>query len=321
MKKTRVLLALLAFLAAGAAEVSAQQLNRVTVAIAYIPNIQFTPLYVGMRNGYYRDAGIDLKIDYGFDVDIFSLLAAGKIDLGLADGDQLVLSGAKNMGLVSVYQYYQRYPVAIVARKGIVDSPAQFAGKTIGTPALYGSSYIGLQLFLQHYGLSGKVKIENIGYTQIPALMSGKVDGAVVFTTNEVVHLRQLGVAINEWDVRSFSDMVGSSFISSREIATKRADVLRRFFAATSRAIEFIKAHPSAAVKIAMGYMTGSDASQVPFLSASLGATLSLLESPHGFGYIDSKTYSDSIGTLAKLGLIPGVYPTARIIDPLGPAN
>lgn len=321
MKKGRALLLLLAFLLGGAAGASAQQLTQVKVAIAYIPNIQFTPLYVGMSKGYYRDAGIDLKIDYGFDVDIFSLLAAGKIDLGLADGDQLILAGSQGMGLVSVYQYYQRYPIAIVARKGVVNTPAQFAGKTIGTPALFGSSYIGLQLFLQHYGLAGKVKVQNIGYTQIPALMSGKVDGTVVFTNNEVVHLRQLGVAFNEWDVKDFSDMVGSSFISSKATADRRAGVLRRFFAATSQAIAFVKANPDAAVKIAMGYMAGSDASQVPFLTASLAATTSLLESSHGFGYIDPATYSDSIKTLAALGLIPAAFTASRIIDPLGPAN
>jgi len=315
-----VLLAVIVF-GASAAGAAAQQLDTVKLAIGYIPNIQFTPLYVGIDKGFYREAGIDLKIEYGFGVDIFSLLSSGKIDIGLSDSDQLILAGSKNMGLVSVYQYYQSYPVAIVAKKGVVDTPAQFAGTTIGTPEVYGSSYIGLELFLQHYNLVGKVKVQKIGYTQIPALMSGRVAGAVVFTTNEPVHLRELGVSFNEWDVKDFSDMVGSSFISSGQIVKDKGPLLSRFFAATSKAMSYIQQNPAEAVAIAMKYIDGADASQRPFLSASLAATMSLLTSPHGFGYIDPSLYTDSIKTLAAIGLIPSVYDASTILMPLGPSN
>jgi len=297
-----VLLAVIVF-GASAAGAAAQQLDTVKLAIGYIPNIQFTPLYVGIDKGFYREAGIDLKIEYGFGVDIFSLLSSGKIDI------------------VSVYQYYQSYPVAIVAKKGVVDTPAQFAGTTIGTPEVYGSSYIGLELFLQHYNLVGKVKVQKIGYTQIPALMSGRVAGAVVFTTNEPVHLRELGVSFNEWDVKDFSDMVGSSFISSGQIVKDKGPLLSRFFAATSKAMSYIQQNPAEAVAIAMKYIDGADASQRPFLSASLAATMSLLTSPHGFGYIDPSLYTDSIKTLAAIGLIPSVYDASTILMPLGPSN
>lgn len=297
---------------------SAQQLTQLKVAVGYIPNIQFTPLYVGMDKGYYRDVGIKLDVEYGYGVDIFSLLSAGKIDLGLSDSDQLILAGAKHMGLSAVYQYYQRYPIAIVAKKGVVDSPAQFAGKTIGVPAEYGSSYIGLKLFLAHYGLTGKVHIEKIGYTQIPALLSGKVAGAVVFVTNEVVHLQQMGVKFNEWDVRAFSDMVGSAFISSNKIIAKEGPLLDRFFKATTRAMKYIEANPDASVNIAMKYLNGASKSQRPFFRASLLATSKLFTSPKGYGHLDPATYRDSIHKLAELGLIGSPYPAARILHQLG---
>lgn len=311
-------LTLLVMSSAAALPAAAQQLEQIKLAIGYIPNIQFTPLYVGMDKGYYREAGIELKLEYGFGIDIFSLLSVGKIDLGLSDSDQLILAGSKEMGLSAVYQYYQKYPVAIVAKKGVVDTPSQFAGKTIGVPEEFGTSYIGLELFLAHYGLTGKVKIQKIGYTQIPALLSNRIDGAVVFTTNETVKLREMGIAFNEWDIRDFSDMVGSSFITSNKIIAAKGGVLNRFFAATSQAMRFIEANPDASVRIAMKYLSGVDQNQVPFLKASLLATSRLFGSTHGFGYLDPVTYRHSIAKLHELGLIRSVYPASRIIHQLG---
>lgn len=295
-----------------------QSLDKVTLAIGYIPNIQFTPLYVGMDKGFYKDAGVQLQIQYGFGIDIFSLLQARKVDLGLSDSDQLIIAGSKGMGLSSVYQYYESYPIAIVSKKGVVDKPEDFAGKTIGVAETFGTSYIGLQLFLQHYHLTGKVKVEKIGYTQIPSLMADKVAGAVVFVTNETVKLRQMNVAFNEWDVKDFSDMVGSSFISSNTTIAARRDVLDRFLRATTRAAEYCVANPDEALAIATKYIEGSDPSQRQFESSALGATLDLMSSPDGFGHMYVAKYTDSISTLKELGLIPATYDAARIVTQLG---
>ena len=308
-----LLIGTLAVLPAGA-----QQLDQVKLAIGYIPNIQFTPLYVGMSKGYYQEAGIKLNIEYGFGIDIFSLLQAGKIDLGLSDSDQLIIAGSKSMGLSAVFQYYQKYPIAIVAKKGVVDTPSQFVGKTIGVPEEFGTSYIGLKLFLAHYGLTGRVNVQKIGYTQIPSLLSGKIDGAVVFTTNETVKLKQMGIPFNEWDVKDFSDMVGSSFISSNRDIAARGDVLNRFLDATKRAMSFIASNPGASVDIAMKYIDGVDQSQRSFLENSLLATSSLFESAKGYGYLDPATYQYSIGKLKELGLIPQVYDASQITHQLG---
>ncbi|WP_455381639.1 ABC transporter substrate-binding protein [Salinispira pacifica] len=295
----------------------AQQLDQVKLAIAYIPNIQFTPLYVGIDKGYYRDAGVDLKIEYGFGMDIYSLLLAGKIDVGLADSDQLIIAGSKGLALDAAFQYYQRYPVAIVAKKGVVDSPAGFAGKTIGVPELFGTSYIGLQLFLDRYNLKGKTHVEKIGYTQIPALLSDKVAGAVVFVTNEPVKLREMKVPINQWDVMDFSNLVSSSFITSKADLQKRGDVLSRFFAATRRAMQYTADNIDESVTIAMKYINGADESQRPFLTNALKVTAGLFKSSGGFGHIDTARYQYSIRQMADMGLIPKAYPAADILHPL----
>jgi NitT/TauT family transport system substrate-binding protein len=69
----------------GAGTAQLTQPQTVRLAIGYIPHLQFTPLYVGVDKGFYKDEGIDLQLSFGYQYDVFSLLAAGKIDIGLSD--------------------------------------------------------------------------------------------------------------------------------------------------------------------------------------------------------------------------------------------
>ncbi|MGA2379086.1 MAG: ABC transporter substrate-binding protein [Spirochaetia bacterium] len=289
-------------------------IDTVRLAIGYIPHVQFTPLYVGIDKGFYRDEGIDLELNFGFQYDVFSLLAAGKIDIGLSDSDQLVISGSKGLGLQAIYQYYQKYPVTIVAKAGTATTPADLKGRRIGTPEMSGSSWIGLQLFLRKYALENAVQVEKIGYTQVPTLLSGKADAVVCFLNNEPVAMRAEGIAIRQWDVKDWSDMVGASFISSRAIITSREPVIARFVRATKKAMEFTVTHRDEAFQIALKNVGNVKKEDEPLFRLRLDATCELFASPQGYGALDAGRYTRSIAELVTLGLIPSAYPAENIL-------
>jgi NitT/TauT family transport system substrate-binding protein len=288
--------------------------DKVKLAIGYIPHVQFTPLYVGIDKGFYAAEGIDLELAFGFQYDVFSLLAAGKIDLGLSDSDQLVIAGSRDLGLQAVFQYYQKYPVTIVTRAETAQTPADLKGKTIGTPEMSGTSWIGLQLFLRKYGLEKSVKVEKIGYTQEPTLLSGRADAVVCFLNNEPVAMQARGIAIRQWNVKDWSDMVGASFISSRSIIASRADVLARFVRATRKAMDFTVSNRDEAVRIALKNVGNVKKEDEPLFRLRLDATCDLFLSPQGYGALDPERYSRSISELASLGLIPAAYPAEKIL-------
>ncbi|HVP17790.1 MAG TPA: ABC transporter substrate-binding protein [Spirochaetia bacterium] len=296
------------------ASAQGKPLQRVRLAIGYIPHVQFTPLYVGIAKGFYQEEGIDLKLNFGFEYDVFSLLAAGKIDVGLTDSDQLILAGAKNIALQAIFQYYQKYPVTIIARADAVHEPADLRGKTIGTPDLSGASWIGLQIFLHTYGLVGAVTVAKIGYTQEPALLSGRAAAVVCFYNNEPIMLRSEGVSIREWDVKDISDMVSASFISSKSIIAARGDVLAAFVRATRRAMAWTVDNRDEAFRISLKAVGNVQPRDEPLFRERLDATCALFPSPKGYGYLDIDRYRRSIEELVSLGLIPSAYPADRII-------
>lgn len=288
--------------------------QNVKLAIGYIPHIQFAPLYVAIDKGFYKAEGIELSIEYGFGVDIFSLLDSEKIDLGLSDSDLLVISGSKGFKAGTVFQYYQRYPVTVVALKNKIKSPADFQGKSIGTPDIAGSSNIGLDLFLAEYKLVGKINRQKIGYTQIQSLLSEKIDGVVCFFNNEPVQMRLQGKEIVQWDVRDFSDIVGASFITGQKQYTKKKDVLAKFIKATKKAMEYTINNQNEAFEITKKFLNGYDEKQKDFNVACLAETVKLFESKDGYGAVDKKKYQKTIDLMKELKLIEKSYSADNIV-------
>lgn len=304
---------------AAAAIVPAGAQDTVSMAIGYIPNIQFAPLYVGMEKGFFAEEDIELEVEYGFGVDVFSLLSLGRIDVGLSDSDQLIVSGTEDLGLKAVFQYYQDYPVSIVALADEVSAPSDLAGKTIGVPETYGTSYIGMQAFLGEHGLSGNVEEQRIGYTQISSLLNNRVDAAVTFYNNEPIQLRLRGHEIVEWEVRDFSPIVGASIISSQSIIEERRGVLERFVRALRRSVAYTVENQEEAVELSLSYLGDVEDSQLEFLRRSLAATAELFrpeDQSRAYGSFDIERYRQSIRALENLGLIGSTYDAGRILAP-----
>ncbi len=308
-------LLLSAFILLQAAPASFSEKRTLNLAIGYIPHVQFAPLYVGMAKGYYEEENLDLNIEYGFGVDIFSLLATGRIDLGLSDSDQLLIAGSKGLGLKAVFQYYQKYPVTIVANAERIKTPADLAGKKIGTPELFGTSYIGLRVFLDRFGIADKAIVERIGYTQIPSFLSGKIDGVVCFFNNEPLQLKNSRIPFVQWDVKDFSNLVGASFITSNLVLKNRADALRAFVRATAKAVDYTVRHQTEAYDISERHIGRQTPEKRAFFLAALAATCELFVHPAGVGTLEEKRYQESIDTLAELKLIPERYAASRILE------
>ena len=193
-----------------------------------------------------------------------------------------MISGSKDLGLQAIYQYYQKYPVTIVAKAETATTPADLKGRRIGTPEMSGSSWIGLQLFLRKYGLENAVQVEKIGYTQESTLLSGRADAVVCFLNNEPVAMRAEGIAIRQWDVKDWSDMVGASFISSRAIISPRGRCSPDSCARRARPWTSPMTHRDEAYQIALKNVGNVKKEDEPLFRLRLDATCDLFPAPRG---------------------------------------
>ncbi len=316
MKLRRILILVLAILILFTFSCSKEEktVKEVKLAIGYIPHVQFTPLYVGIEKGYFKNLGIDLKIEYGFGMDISNLLQTNKIDIGLFDSDQLIQAKSNDIPLKAFYQYYQDSPVSIIAMKEKIKSPYDLLNKKIGTPEFFGSSYIGLLVFLNQKDLLNKVNIERIGYTQIQSLTKGDVSAAVCFYNNEPVYFEQEGIDYIQWNVKDITEIVGASFIASDKQLIENKEMYLAFNKAMSKSIKYTINNKDEAFKMALKYLDDLDDNAKKRMRAILDKTCDLFESRKGYGNVDVQKYNNTIQIMYGLGIIENIFEAEAII-------
>lgn len=237
----------------GATAPSPTESEPVKIAMGFIPNVQFTPMYVALDKGYFADEGLELELDYGMEADILGLLGAGQLQFAIGSGDQVVLARSAGLPVVYVYDWYNRFPVSVVslAADGI-ESAADLKGKTVGVSHLAGASYIGWRALAEAAGLDDTdVSLQAIGYTQVAALTSGQVDAAVCYYMNEPVQLEVSGEKVNQILVDDFVPLPSNGIITNEATISDNPELIRRLLRAFDRGLRYTLDNPDEAFAIA----------------------------------------------------------------------
>jgi NitT/TauT family transport system substrate-binding protein len=283
------------------------ELVTVRLPVGYIPNVQFAPLYVAMHKGYYRDAGIDLQIDYSFETDAVTLVGANELQFSIVSGEQVLLGRAAGLPIVYVLSWYQEYPVGVAATGAdTLKEPADLRGLRIGTPVLYGASYIGYRALLNAGSLSeAEVTTDVIGFNQIEALSAGQVDGVVVYIANEPTQLRALGHEISLLQVNDYLTLVGNGLLTNETTLQNNPDLVRRMATATYRGIADTLADPDEAFEISKLYVENLAQADQVVQKQVLATSIELYQTEGSrLGYSDPQAWENMQNILLEMGLI-----------------
>jgi NitT/TauT family transport system substrate-binding protein len=247
---------------------------------------------------------MELEFDYSFETQGVQLVGAGELPFAVASGDQIILARAQGLPVVYVTEWWQRFPVAIVALAATdIRAPADLAGRKVGVPELFGASYIGWQALLSRTGLEAStVELATIGYSQVPSLIEGRVDAAVVYANNEPVLLTQQGHAVNLIEVADYADIVANGLITNEKTIADRPQLVQGFVRAFLRGLSDTLENPEAAFEISTRYVQGL-AENADLGKAVLFATLPYWESD-SLGYTEATTWEQSQQVMRNAGLL-----------------
>ena len=226
----------------------------VTIAMGYIPNVQFAPFYVAQEKGYFKDEGLNVRFDYGWESDLVKLLAADQIQFVVGSGDQVILARSQGLPIVYVLQWYRKFPVSIVSlAEQKITSPQDLIGKRVGTPIVAGASYVGWKAFVMGAGLpEAKITLQTIGYTQLASLLEKRVDAAICYVVNEPVQLRMTGHAINEMMVSDYADIVSNGLLTNEKSVSERSTTVEKLVRALVRGISYTVNNPKESFEICL---------------------------------------------------------------------
>jgi NitT/TauT family transport system substrate-binding protein len=315
--KRFLILFLVLWLAAGcsrpASTPAAAGLTSIRLPVGYIPNVQFAPLYVAMENGYFREEGLDVTLDYSMETDGVALVGAGSIPFSVASGEQVLLGRAQGLPVVSILTWYQRFPVGVSAPAALgLRQPADLRGKKIGLPGLYGASYIGLRALLEAGGLKeSDVTLDSIGFNQVEALLAGRVDAVVIYTANEPVQLKARGFALDTLSASDYLPMVGNGLITNETTLAQQPELARKLARAVLRGMQAALADPAAAYAISEKYVAGLAQAEKPVQQAVLAASMELWKAPR-LGFSEPTSWENMHAILLKMGLLKAPLDLSR---------
>jgi NitT/TauT family transport system substrate-binding protein len=283
----------------------------VTLAMGYIPNVQFAPFYVALEKGFFAEEGIDLTLDYGMENDLIELVAANQLQFAIAGGDQVLLGRSGGRPIQYVANWYRRFPVAVTSINGDISDPKALEGQTVGLPGLYGANYIGWLALVQATGINPEsVSLEAIGFNQVPVLAQGDIDAAVVYAMNEPLQLEQEGYTVSTILVADHIDLVANGLITNDETAQNNPELVRGMVRAMLRGIEYTLQHPEEAFEITRQakYGTGISDENAETQQAVLNASLDFWrnETP---GLLPDSAWQTSETFMVEAGLLSAPAP------------
>lgn len=215
---------------------------------------QVAPFFVALAKGYYAQEGLAPSFDVGSgSVAAITRVASGAYDMGFGDISALMEFQAAQGPLVqAVYQYYNRAPFVIIARKdrGVSDFKS-LAGKRIAAAAVE-STRRAWPIAAKHAGLKADaLEWVTTDFSQRDnVIVRGDVDGATYFHDSALSLFQRIDPA--QLAVLSYADigasLYGNAILSSSKLANEKPEVVRAFLRATNRGVQDALADPLAAM-------------------------------------------------------------------------
>ncbi len=261
--------------------------------------------------GYYKDAGLSLKIVAGGpNVDGVASVASGRSNVGqLSSSPSLMLARSAGIPIKCIAAGYQQHPFTYFSlKKDPINEPKDMVGKTIATQ---GTARILLRALLAKHGISeDDVKVTVMGGDMGP-LMTGQVQAVTGWQSN-VNALKILGdqrVDMRLWDAGI--QLYANPYYVTDETLEQHSDKLAAFVSATARGWAWVRENPEAAVDALVERYPNLDReSELTAVGIILGYVFNEETKAGGWGTMKRDNWEAQIKTYADLGQFKNEVPS-----------
>jgi NitT/TauT family transport system substrate-binding protein len=298
-------------------DAATQELRPISLGVGFIPNVQFTPFYVGIEKGFYADEGLDVSLDYGFENDYLKLVGVGESEFMIGSGDQVIIGRAQGLPVRYVMNWYTHYPVVLMAKEeaGITD-PADMAGRKIGLPGPFGANYVAFRGLLEAAGLSeSDVQMESIGFTQAAALSEGTVDAALDYAANGPVVLGEEGVPLTVITLDPYLTIPANGLVTNDDLIENDPDLVQRMVRASIKAIDYTLQNPDEAFQIALKFVPEAGGENEEINRAIFDASLPFWTPKEGMqiGETRLEDWQAAAEFMQRAGLVDALVPAEEL--------
>jgi NitT/TauT family transport system substrate-binding protein len=278
--------------------------ENVAMRLGWLANAQYAGDFVALDKGYFKERGIELKIEPGGpSIDPVSLTAGGSSTIGnVASIAAMFLARSNGLPVKAFAAALQRHPFAFITLDKSISSPKDFVGKKIGIQA---TARPLINAVIAKYQLPrDQVQVQVIGSDTTP-LKTGQVD----VITGWVIDAPQMAAVGPEartlllWDLGI--RLYAYTYFTTDEVLRTRGDMLADFLGASARGWAWAADHPEESVDIVLKYARDLKRDleiatwkrETPFLWSDK-------TKENGWGWMEAQVWDDAIKVYADLGLL-----------------
>ncbi|GAC1324914.1 MAG: ABC transporter substrate-binding protein [Chloroflexota bacterium] len=288
---------------AAAGQAPAVAAQPVSLRLGWLANSQYAGDFVALDKGYFKEQGVDVKIDPGGpNIDPVSLTASGSNTIGnVSSIAAMFLARSQGVPVKAFATALQRHPFAFISTKDKnIKTPQDFVGKKIGIQA---TARPLIDAVIAKYNLPrDQVQISVIGSDTTP-LKTGQVDVITAWVI-DAPQMAAIGVdaaPLLLWDMGIH--LYAFTYFTTDDVLKNKADVMANFVRASAKGWAYAAQNPDEATDITLKY--GQD------LKRDLELQTWKLEAPfmwsdltkeRGWGWMDQQVWDDAIKVYSDLG-------------------
>ncbi|MCC7426468.1 MAG: ABC transporter substrate-binding protein [Alphaproteobacteria bacterium] len=218
-------------------------LRPVSFRLNYVANAEHAPYYLGVKKGFYREEGIDLRITPGIGSnDTVRLVGAGNEMFGVAVSDSVATGRGRGVPVTSLAVLLQQSPNVLVSLEQTnIRTPQDLYGKHVGVSSR-STVFAFWKAFVRAANLDeSRIRFTDLGATaSTGVLIARTIDATITLATNEVVAMRNNGIKLNIIDLGAHGvHAYGQVLFGNQRIVETDRDLAARMRRATLRSWEY----------------------------------------------------------------------------------
>jgi putative hydroxymethylpyrimidine transport system substrate-binding protein len=290
-----------------------------SLILDFYENPDHMGIFMAERRGYFRDAGLDVKIEAPSDPAApIKQVAAGQADLAISYEPELLLAREQGLDVKAVAALVDQPLTSLIwIRKSGIKRLANLRGKTIATAGIpYQDAF--LETILARANLKpGDVETVNVGLNLLPAVIGGRAQAMLGgFSNIEGVDLRLRGLAptvtpVDELGVPTYDELI---FVANASRIEKDPEPIRLFLAAVARGTARAIERPNEARDAVLEQQTALDEAQTEAEVKATIPVLSQASAEQPYGEMDEAEWREFIGWMRDNGLIESLPTPAEVL-------
>ena len=268
---------------------------------------QFAGYYAAVKKGYYRKAGLAVKlVEGGPDRNPYEMVSNNRAQYGVGDSS-LLLSRLQGMPLVALAAIFQHSAsVFLTLRESGITSPHDLIGRRI--MMLPGTGSAEFKAVFLNEGISLD-KIKQLPTTfNVNDLIAGKTDAFNAYITNEPRILESKGIAASVISPRSYGiDFYGDTLFASKNEVERHPERTKAFIKASLQGWEYALNHPEEIAELIIAkYAPKKTMDQLLFEARAMEKIIlpKLVE----LGHMNPGRWRHIADTYVKLGMVSSAY-------------